>query len=163
MQVKRPKKRKPKGGPRTISLKELQSFLLAAHEMSDDVGLMMTTLYKTATSVGEFSELEVSDLQEEDRALIINARKPGERRELAIPRDLANLLGFHVGDKSTGPLFTTKRKGAYSIRRLQQITRQVSDLAGLSHSATPEIIRQTRLEHLREAGMDEEDLRAYVG
>jgi hypothetical protein len=57
----------------------------------------------------------------------------------------------------------SKRKGSYFVRRVQQITRQVSELAGLSNSATPEIIRQTRLEHLREAGMDEEDFRAYAG
>lgn len=163
MQITRPKKRKPKEGPKTISLGELQSFLLAAYEVSDEIGLMMATLYKAALGVGEFTELTVSDLRQKDKILVANSQTAEKRREVVVPADLANLLGFHIGERSSGPLFMSKRKGAYSVRRIQQITRQVSELAGLSNSATPEVIRQTRLEHLREAGMDEEDLRVYVG
>jgi len=163
MQITRPKKRKTKEGPKTIGLGELQSFLLAAYEVNDEVGLIMTTLYKAALGVGEFTELTVSDLRQKDKKLVVNSRTAEKRREVVIPGDLANLLGFHVGDRSSGPLFMSKRKGAYSVRRVQQVTRQVSELAGLSKSATPEVLRQTRLKHLREAGMDEEDLRAYVG
>jgi site-specific recombinase XerD len=163
MQLSRPKKRKSRSGPKTIDLRELQSFLLAAYEVSDEIGLMMTALYKTALGVGEFTELSVSDLRSSDNLLVVNPGNPEKMREIIIPADLANLLGYHVGDRSSGPMFMSKRKGAYSARRIQQITQQVSELAGLSHSATPEMIRQTRLEHLREAGMDEEDLQMYVG
>lgn len=163
MEITRPKNRKSKEGPKTIGLGELQSFLLAAYEVSDKVGLMMATLYKAALGVGEFTELTVSDLRQKDKILIANSGTAEKRREVFIPADLANLLGFHVGERSSGPLFMSKRKGAYSVRRVQQITRQVSELAGLSNSATPEVIRQTRLEHLREAGMDEDELQVYIG
>lgn len=124
---------------------------------------MMTTLYKTAVGVGEFVRLEVNDLRQADRVLIVNAQEEEERRAVIIPGDLANLLGFHIGSRAAGPLFMSKRKGAYSVRRVQQITRQVSALAGLEVAVTPEVVRQTRLEHLRGAGMNEEDLKAYVG
>lgn len=163
MQLTPPKRRKTKEGPKTISLKELQSFLLSAHDVSDEIGLMMTTLYKTAVGVGEFVRLEVNDLRQDDRVLIVNAQEEEERREVIIPGDLANLLGFHIGGRAAGPLFMSKRRGAYSVRRVQQIVRQVSALAGLEVAVTPEVVRQTRLEHLRDAGMDEEDLRGYIG
>jgi site-specific recombinase XerD len=163
MEITRPKKRKLREGPKTIGLGELQSFLFSAYEVSDEVGLMMATLYKAALGVGEFTELTVSDLRQKDKILVVNSGTAEKKREVVVPADLANLLGFHIGDRSSGPLFMSKRKGAYSVRRVQQITRQVSELAGLSNSATPEVIRQTRLKHLREAGMDEEDLRAYTG
>jgi len=141
MELTPPKKRKVKVGPKTISFADLQSFLLAAYDVSDEVGLMMATLYKTAAGVVEFTELAATDLQQQEGILIVNTRSMGERREIIIPPDLANLLGFHVGDRSSGALFLSKRKGAYSVRRIQQLTRQVSELAGLSDPATPEMIR----------------------
>lgn len=163
MALSPPKRRKPKGGPKTISHSELQSFLLAAHEISDEIGLMMSTLYKTALGVGEFTDLNVEDLRQQERILVANAQIEEKRRQVIITGDLANLLGYHVGERTSGPLFMSNRKGAYSMRRVQQLTRQVSELAGLDDTVTPEMLRQTRLEHLRDAGMEEEDLRGYIG
>lgn len=163
MKLRPPKTRTTRSGPKVISSRELQALLLAAHEASDEIGLLVSTLYKAALRTRELVRLDVVDLRQGERTLIVRGQGNRAAREVVIPSDLARLLRLHVGERAAGPIFFSKRGGRFSVRRVQQLTQQLAERAALETAVTPDVLRRSRLAHLRQVGMDEESLRSYVG
>lgn len=158
-----PPKRSSRGGARHLSAEEIRAFLQVAHRRDAALGLMLKTLYKSAVRVDEFTSLEAYDLRYERRRLVVRSRKRDTDREVILSPQLAQLLGLHLGDRRSGPLFCSRRGRAYSNRRIQQLVDEVADAAEITKRVTPQVLRLTRAALLTEGGLPREQLELFLG
>lgn len=153
-----------RGTVKRMSRAELDRFLEAAYTQSSTIGLMMQTLYETAARVDEFVNLNADDIKKEELRIVIRSGKGNKRREVPIDRPLTNTLLVHLQDRRTGPIFRSRRSSRFSVRRIQQIVKNIAHLAEInSIEVTPHTLRHTRATLLTEQGMSTESVRDFLG
>jgi site-specific recombinase XerD len=161
MQVTPPKKRQKRKSAKTITKEEMKHFLKTAARDSQTVGLIMETLYRTAVRSKELIDIQALDLQPSQHNLLITTHD-NSSREVTITSMLASQLADHLDGRNQGPLFISNRGKAFSVRRIEQLVSDVADRAGLEQKVTPGTLRNSRIKHLRDAGMTEDDLADFV-
>lgn len=153
-----------KGTVKRLSRKQFQTFLNKAYEKSSLNGLMMQTLFETASRVDEFTALNAEDIYFEQLRIVIRSGKGNKRREIPIEQNLSRLLATHLDERKTGPLFRTQRQGRFSNRRIQQIVKEIAASAQISNiEVTPHTLRHTRATFLAEQGMSKDHLQVFLG
>jgi site-specific recombinase XerD len=162
MQIAPPKERANLRAAKVISTEEVKHFLHIATQTDPTTGLIMETLYRLAVRAQELASLQVTNFHPEKHYLLV-ATKNGEHRQLPITTSLSKQLKDHLGSRTNGPLFTSNRGQAFSTRRIQQLVSDLADQTSLQKKITPATLRNSRIAHLRNAGMSEEDLLDFTG
>jgi integrase len=156
--------KKSKGTVKRLSRKEYQNLLNTAYEKSVLSGLMIQTLFETATRVDEFTNLNAEDIYFDELRIIIQAGKGNKRREVPIQAHLSRQLQTHLNNRQSGPIFRTQRGTRFTNRRVQQIVKEIADKAQIiSIEVTPHTLRHTRATFLAEDGMGKDYLQSFLG
>lgn len=156
--------KKNKGTVKRLSRKEYQDFIHAAYDKSPKIGLMMQTLFETATRVDEFTSLNADDIYSDELRIIVRSGKGNKRREVPIEENLARLLSTHLKQRTSGPIFRTRRSERYTNRRIQQVVKEIANNAKIySLAVTPHTLRHTRATFLAEDGMSKDFLQLFLG
>jgi site-specific recombinase XerD len=146
-----------------LSHEDLRDFLVAAYRHSESRGLLLQTLYETAVRISEFAHLQVADFSHDQRIFTINRLQGAKDREVPVTVRLADKLHKAVDGRTEGPLFRSKRRKAYTPRRIQQIVNDVANEVGIKIPVTPYTLRYTRATDLAEAGMAWKELQQMTG
>jgi integrase/recombinase XerD len=124
-------------------------FVDQAYAVGGRVGLMRQTLLETGARASELVHLRVEDVSLTERVVTIHRGKGGKRREVPIRRELAQLLGLHIGTRRVGPLFASRQEGhgptphMLTRQRVGQIVRDVARGAAITKRVYPHLLRHT--------------------
>src|SRR3954447_8008657 len=158
-----------RGGVDRLTVEEELRFLDQAYAQGGRIGLMLQTLLETGARASELVQLRIEDVSLAERVITIREGKVERRRELPIRRELAQLLGLHIGSRRAGPLFTSRQRGSgptphvLTRQRVGQIVRIVAVGAGISKRVYPHLLRHTVATRLLALGMDITDLQRFLG
>jgi integrase/recombinase XerD len=158
-----------RGGVDRLTVEEELRFLDQAYAQGGRIGLMLQTLLETGARASELVQLRIEDVSLAERVITIRHGKGDRRRELPIRRELAQLLGLHIGSRRAGPLFTSRQRGSgptphvLTRQRVGQIVRIVAVGAGISKRVYPHLLRHTVATRLLALGMDITDLQRFLG
>jgi len=156
--------KKKKGTVKRLSNVEYQNFINAAYEKSSLYGIMMQTLFETATRVDEFTSLNADDIYFDELRVVIRSGKGNKRREVPITEHLIRLLSTHLNERKSGPVFRTQRNTRFTNRRVQQIVKEIAKYADIiSLEVTPHTLRHTRATFLAQQGMGKDYLQLFLG
>ncbi|MGB4776472.1 MAG: tyrosine-type recombinase/integrase [Daejeonella sp.] len=159
----KPVKGRNKGTVKRLSKDHIKAFLDFAFKKDAKTGLMMATLYESATRVDEFVNLMPGDLLVSDLVLIIRNGKGDKRREVPITENLARALQVHLQERKSGYLFESNRNHKFTTRRIEQIVEEIAMSAKISQKVSPHTLRHTRATLLSEAGMAKDYLQRFLG
>ena len=98
---------------------------------------------------------------EEER--LIAQGKGGKQRCVPLLPELTHELRTYLRDRTTGPLFETRRHTTYSPRRIQQLVQETAALAGLTKRVHPHLLRHSVATTLLERGMPLEQIQQFLG
>ena len=152
-----------------LTLEEELRFIDQAYARSGRTGLMLQTLLETGTRVSELVQLRVEDVSLAERVVVIRRGKGGRRREVPIRRELAQLLGLHIGSRRAGPLFPSRQKGSGPVphvltrQRVGQLVREVARAAAITKRVYPHLLRHTMATRLLALGMAITDVQRFLG
>lgn len=141
------------GSVERLTEEEQERFVEAAYQADGVRGLMMQTLLLTGLRVSEFVALRIEDLSFAERSLEVESGKGGKRRSVRLPVELAQALRLHVAGRIAGPLFVSRQGGAYGVRRVQQLVKQIADEAEIQRRVHPHLLRHTYAMMLRRRGV----------
>lgn len=161
-ELKPPKNRK-KGTVTRLSKDELERFLVESYKQSPTTGLMMQTLYETATRVSEFVTLQPDDIYPSDEVIVVRSGKGNKRREIPVDQGLVRALQLHLNGRRMGYVFESNQNRKFSTRRIEQIVKRIGEEAGIGIKVTPHLLRHTRATLLAEAGMSKDYLQVLLG
>jgi len=159
----KPPKRNGKGTVTRLSKDELELFLQQSYKQSPKTGLMMQTLYETAMRVSEFTNMQPDHIYQSDEVIVVPMGKGGKRREVPVDQSLIRALQLHLDGRRIGYVFESRQHRRFSERRIEQITKEIGDEAGISIKVHPHLLRHTRATLLAEAGMSKDLLQVMLG
>ncbi len=147
-----------------LSQDETERLLRAAYGVRDGVrGLMVRVLLETGSRVSAFTRIDVADVDLTGNLIRLRNDKGGVDRDVPILASLSDQLRLHIGRRESGPLFLSPRGGGYSVRRTQQIVKEVASEAGIQKNVYPHLLRHTIAQHLADQGMPEQLLQRFMG
>jgi integrase/recombinase XerD len=146
-----------------LSRTEEERLIAQAYRMPGVRGLLIKTLFQTGARVSEFVYLQVPDVYFDEQMLLITHAKGGKQRYVPLLPDLTHELRTYLRDRTTGPLFTTRRHTAYSPRRIQQLVQETAALAGITKRVHPHLLRHSVATTLLERGMPLEQIQQFLG
>lgn len=155
-----PKRRR--GSVDRLTKDEFEAFLNTAYARSGVQGLLIRTLLETGSRVSAFCRMRIENISFAELEIRITD-KGDKSRDVPILRSLANELRLHLGDRDSGYVFPSPRGGHYSVRRLQQLVKEVAAEAGIAKNVYPHLLRHTMAQHLADQGMPENLLQKFLG
>src|SRR5215207_3538485 len=114
-----------------------------AYKDRSEHGLLIKTLFQTGARVSEFANIKVEHFFFDELMILIEKAKGGRSRYVPILSELAQELRTHLGGRSTGHLFETKRHLPYSPRRIQQIVKTAAEGAKIERRVYPHLLRHS--------------------
>src|SRR5262249_59219781 len=115
---------RPPPGRRVIarlSRTEEERLIAQAYRMPGVRGLLIKTLFQTGARVSEFVQVQVPEVYFDEQMLLITHAKGGKQRYVPLLPELTHELRTYLRDRTTGPLFETRRHTPYSPPRIQQL------------------------------------------
>jgi integrase/recombinase XerD len=136
--------------PHLLTAEELTRFFKTVREGGQvQHEIMLQLLMFTAVRVGELVKIEVGDLDLAACKIFVDQGKGSKDRYLLFPQAFALVLRTHLAAHPENRfLFETQRRGAYTVRRIQQIVQQYRVTAGLSEAVHPHLFRHQMLTFL---------------
>ncbi|WP_425148686.1 tyrosine-type recombinase/integrase [Deinococcus sp.] len=136
--------------PHLLTAEELTRFFKAVRDGGQvQHEIILQLLMFTAVRVGELVKIEVSDLDLAACKIFVDQGKGSKDRYLLFPQAFALVLRAHLAAHPDNRfLFETQRRGAYTVRRIQQIVQQYRLNAGLSDAVHPHLFRHQMLTFL---------------
>lgn len=126
--------------------------------------LLMTLLYSSGLRVSELVNLEVKDLDLDERT--IHIRGKGEKDRIVLfdytTRDLVRVyLRNRIFDSKY--LFVNRYGNVLTVRYIQKMIKQYAHAAGIKKKVTPHILRHSFATHLLRKGMDIRAIQRLLG
>jgi integrase/recombinase XerD len=146
-----------------LSRTEEERLIAQAYRMPGVRGLLIKTLFQTGARVSEFVQVQVPDVYFDEQMLLLTQGKGGKQRYVPLLPDLTHELRTYLRDRTTGPLFTTRRHTPYSPRRIQQLVQETAALAGIPKRVHPHLLRHSVATTLLERGMPLEQIQQFLG
>jgi len=156
----------PQGRVRIIerlSREEERRLIDTAYRLPGTRGLLIKTLFQTGARVSEFVHIQVEDVFFDEQMIRIRQGKGGKQRYVPILPELAQELQTHLRGRVNGYLFETNRHAAFSPRRIQQLVKEIADLAGITKRVSPHVLRHSVASTLLEHGMPLEQIQKFLG
>ena len=145
---------------RALSAQDVRRLVVAGGNRQHS--LILKTLLCSSATVGEFVGLQVTDFSAPSGTLRVGLGGRSKPRVVPLPDHLVNELRRHVGRRKSGPLFVSRRGGALSARRVQQLIHGQGKLAGLGR-VTPTLLRFAFGRDLVQRGMPLDHVQALLG
>lgn len=136
--------------PQLLTGEELNRFFKAVREGGQvQHEILLKLLMFTAVRVGELVNIEVGHLDLAACKIFIDQGKGSKDRYILFPQAFALVLRAHLAAHPENRfLFETQRRGAYTVRRVQQIVQGYRVKAGLSNVVHPHLFRHQMLTYL---------------
>ena len=127
--------------------------------LNDRNRLMVRLMLTTGLRVGELTNLQVEQIDFEERLIFVRRGKGGKDRIVFLEPETAKLLKAYLGDRNSGRVFPIKP------RRVQRIVKRMARVAGVRNAdlITPHKLRHTFSINWVQHGGDIESLRRLLG
>jgi integrase/recombinase XerD len=148
--------------PAVLKQDEVRRFY-AVVDRADNVlhSLLLRLLFYTGVRVSELCDLRVEDIDWAGRRIRVNEGKGGKDRVVLFKDSFAVALRAYLAGRTTGPLFVSRLRRAFTPRRIEQIVAQYAEAANVR--ATPHTFRHSCLTWLTQAGMADRELQLLSG
>lgn len=172
--VKSPKR--TKSLPKALNEDEIKVLLAAPDKLDTGLSsiysesvkarnkLIMTLLYSSGLRVSELVNLEVKDLDLDERT--IHIRGKGEKDRVVLfdhnTRDSVKVYMRNRGFDSKY-LFVNRYGNCLTVRYIQKMIKQYAHAAGIKKKVTPHILRHSFATHLLKKGMDIRAIQRLLG
>jgi len=134
---------------------------------------ILEVLYSTGIRVGELQELDMANIDMEQR--LVKVRGKGDRERIVpIGRQAVKILRQylsatrdlrkrHGGESHTSPLFINCRGERLSVRSMGRIVKRYVQESGLTHEVSPHSLRHSFATHLLDGGADLRSVQELLG
>jgi len=165
IKLKLKKTKKEKRLPEILSLVELKKFFKTVQKCGDlQHELMLKLLLYTAVRVSELVSIRVKDVDIDDCKIFINSGKGNRDRYILFPSSFRLVLKTYLAARPDNVyLFESRLNQPYTARRIQQIVREYTDLAGLKRSVHPHLLRHQMLTFLTAQGLSDAKIQLISG
>jgi integrase/recombinase XerD len=158
--------------PKFLTVKEVES-LLAAPDAGEPRGLrdraMLEVLYGAGLRVSELVSLKPGDVNLEEGFLICRG-KGGKERIVPLGASACTAVRAYLDGarplldkRETGPLFLTRRGGAFTRQGFWKLLKGRAREAGLAAKINPHVLRHSFATHLLERGADLRSVQLMLG
>jgi integrase/recombinase XerD len=158
--------------PKFLTVKEVES-LLAAPDAGEPRGLrdraMLEVLYGAGLRVSELVSLKPVDVNLEEGFLICRG-KGGKERIVPLGGSACRAVRAYLDGarplldkRETGPLFLTRRGGAFTRQGFWKLLKGRAREAGLAAKISPHVLRHSFATHLLERGADLRSVQLMLG
>lgn len=165
LKLKLKKAKKEKRLPEILSLAELKKFFRTVQKCGDlQHELMLKMLLYTAVRVSELVSIRVSDVDVDDCKIFIDSGKGNKDRYILFPSSFRLALKSYLDARPDNVyLFESRLNQLYTARRIQQIVREYTDLAGLKRTVHPHLLRHQMLTFLTAQGLSDAKIQLISG
>jgi integrase len=122
---------------RIPTAEETRAILSKAHKR---FRIVYQALRSSGARPNELARAQIADYDQKKRAIVLRshktARKTGRPRIIPVGTKLARLIRISIGQRKTGPIFTTPRGVAWTVNNLSTQFKRLRDAAGIS----PELV-----------------------
>ena len=133
--------------PRALSGPERERFLatMDAAESATDRrdAVLFRTMLRTGIRLRSALALEVDDVDFDAGEIRLRTAKGNREDRVVMPQDVAELLRTHLGEKTTGSVFTSSTGKALSARHVQRRFQALVKRAGIARQVTPHSLRHS--------------------
>lgn len=164
--VKRPKVDADHSTTYGLDEAEVRAMIEAAGEISVRVVAVVVVLVLTGLRVAELVWADVEDLGWDRKLRTVDVtRKGGARQRIPLTEPAWVALHEFIGDRTSGPLITTKTGARISPFQVRRIVKRVARMAGLPawEQVTPHALRHAFVTLSLDAGAMIEDVQDAVG
>jgi integrase/recombinase XerD len=158
--------------PKFLTVKEVES-LLAAPDGDEPRGVrdraMLEVLYGAGLRVSELVSLKPSDVSLEEGFLICRG-KGGKERIVPLGGSACGAVRAYLtgarpllDKRAAGPLFLTRRGGAFTRQGFWKLLKGYAKKAGLAAKISPHVLRHSFATHLLERGADLRSVQLMLG
>ena len=165
LRLKLKKAKKEKRLPEILSMAELKKFFKTVQKCGDlQHELMLKLLLYTAVRVSELVSIRVSDVDVDDCKIFIDSGKGNKDRYILFPSSFRLALKTYLDARPDNVyLFESRLNQPYTARRIQQIVREYTDLAGLKRTVHPHLLRHQMLTFLTAQGLSDAKIQLISG
>ncbi len=142
---------------------ELEKLVLTAYVKAPVKGLMVRTLLLSGARVNEFVNMKVNDFNFEQNEIFIRQGKGSKSRTVPILPSLARELQMYRRNRKAGWLFETQSCEKFSVRRVQQVVKEVAKAAKITKRVYPHLLRHMIATHLINHKMPENHVQKFLG
>lgn len=157
--------RKERRLPRLLAESELKRFFRAIQDCGDvQHEILLKLLFYTAVRVSELVHIEVGDVDLDACKIFINCGKGARDRYILFPAGFRLVLKSHLrATPRNRYLFETRRFGAFTTRRIQQIVQGYREKAGITQPVHPHLFRHQMLTFLTAKGLSDAQIQLLSG
>lgn len=165
LKLKLKKTRTEKRLPEILSLADLKKFFKTVQKCGDlQHELMLKLLLYTAVRVSELVNIRVGDVDVDDCKIFIDSGKGNKDRYILFPSSFRLALKSYLDARPDNVyLFESRLKQPYTARRIQQIVREYTDIAGLQRTVHPHLLRHQMLTFLTAQGLSDAKIQLISG
>ena len=124
-------KKQLKSSEYCLGAEEIKKIIYAAANFRDRC--LIKALAHTAIRRAELASLDIRDIDFERHLLQIREGKGGKSRTVPISEELASDLKHLNGNRKSGPIFLSQRKGPLTLRQVNWIVAQVGIASGVKN------------------------------
>lgn len=158
--------------PKFLTIKEVES-LLAAPDAGEPRGVrdraMLEVLYGAGLRVSELVGLKPADISLDEGFLICRG-KGGKERIVPLGASACAAVRAYIDGarplfdkRSAGPLFLTRRGGAFTRQGFWKLLKAYALRAGIAAKISPHVLRHSFATHLLERGADLRSVQLMLG
>ncbi|MGO9309897.1 MAG: tyrosine-type recombinase/integrase [Spirochaetia bacterium] len=159
------KPKKEKKLPKLLPENALRRFFREIQACGDvQHEIMLKLLFYTAVRVSELVRIRVDDVDVEGCRIFIGQGKGSKDRYILFPAGFRLVLKSHLKANSKNSwLFETRRYGAFTARRVQQIVQHYRKKAEITHRVHPHLFRHQMLTYLTSRGLSDAQIQLISG
>jgi integrase/recombinase XerD len=146
--------------PRVLSQEEARKLVNACRSKTKQdrkERIIILLLYGCGLRTSELCNVNVQDIDQERRELLVRKGKGDIQRKVPVPEGVWTELLAYIcarGGKRGALLKTETRHARYRVHLVGKTVRETSRRAGLQTGITPKVLRHSFATHLMEAGVD---------
>ncbi len=165
LKLKLKKTKKEKRLPELLSAADLKKFFKTVQKCGDiQHELMLKLLLYTAVRVSELVNIRVADVDFDACKIFVDNGKGSKDRYILFPSSFRlPLKTYLLACPENIYLFESRLNQPFTSRRIQQIVRQYTDLAGLKRNVHPHLLRHQMLTFLTAQGLSDAKLQLISG
>jgi len=165
IKLKLKKAKKERRLPEILSSAELKKFFKTVQKCGDlQHELMLKLLLYTAVRVSELVSIRVIDVHLDDCKIFVDSGKGSKDRYILFPLSFRLALKTYLHARPDNVyLFESRLNQPYTTRRIQQIVREYTDLAGLKRTVHPHLLRHQMLTFLTAQGLSDAKIQLISG
>ena len=125
--------------------------------------ILIQFLYNTAVRVSELINIQIEDIDFNQKTIFIHLGKGAKDRVVNISREFATLLQAFIGERKKGILFLSNWQKPFSARAIQKKIKILTRKTDLPKWVTPHTLRHSCAVHALQAGVNIQTIRKHLG